>query len=58
MKLDSVCATTNETRSDIKSMTNKIYELDKEIGVVKTDLHTAFIRIDELKNKLEAMNNE
>lgn len=49
MKLDTVCATTNETRSDIKAMNNQIQELDKELSVVKRDLKTAFSRIDELK---------
>jgi len=49
MKLDTVCATTNETRSDIKAMNNQIQELDKELSMVKRDLKTAFSRIDELK---------
>lgn len=49
MKLDQVCATTNETRSDIKAMNNQIQELDKELSIVKRDLKTAFNRIDELK---------
>lgn len=49
MKLDTVCATTNETRADIKAMNTQIQELDKELSVVKRDLKTAFARIDELK---------
>ena len=49
MKLDTVCATTNETRADIKAMNTQIQELDKELSVVKRDLKTAFTRIDELK---------
>lgn len=53
MKLDQVCATTNETRSDIKAMNNKIQALDKEIEVVKRDVETAFIRIDELREKVD-----
>lgn len=52
MKLDQVCATTNETRSDIKSMNTRIQNLDKEIEVVKRDVETAFIRIDELRDKI------
>lgn len=52
MKLDQVCATTNETRSDIKSMNLKIQSLDKEIEVLKRDVQTAFIRIDELKERV------
>lgn len=50
MKLDTVCATTNETRSDIKAMNVQIQELDKELSIVKRDLNTAFIRIDEIRD--------
>lgn len=52
MKLDQVCATTNETRSDIKSMQNNINKLNTELEVVKRDLHTAFVRIDELRDRM------
>lgn len=53
MKLDQVCATTNETRSDIKAMDQKLNEHGKEIAVIKRDLQTAFMRIDELRNTKE-----
>lgn len=49
MKLDQVCATTNETRTDIKSLNNSINEIDKRVIVVERDLKTAFMRIDELR---------
>jgi len=49
LKLDQVCATTNETRSDIKAMNNQIQTLDKELTIVKRDLKTAFRRIDEIR---------
>lgn len=49
MKLDQVCATTNETRTDIKAINNSINEIDKRVIVVERDLKTAFIRIDELR---------
>lgn len=52
MKLDQVCSTTNETRSDIKSMNIKIQNLDTEIEIIKRDLKTAFSLIDELKEKV------
>lgn len=51
MKLDQVCATTIETRSDIKAMNQQIQTLDKELEVVKRDLKTAFTRIDELREQ-------
>lgn len=49
MKLDQVCATTNETRTDIKSINNKVNDLEKEVEVVKRDVKVAFHLIDELK---------
>lgn len=52
VKLDQVFNTTNETRSDIKAMNAKIQSIDKELEIVKRDVATAFIRIDELKDKL------
>lgn len=54
MKLDQVCATTNETRSDIKSLNKDIIAIDKRVSVVERDLKTAFNQIDELKGKVKA----
>lgn len=51
MKLDTVCATTNETRSDIKAMNVQIQALDKELGLVKADVKTAFRRIESLEEQ-------
>lgn len=52
MKLDQVCNTTNETRSDFKVMSSKVQDLDKQVEGLKRDLETAFMRIDELKTKV------
>lgn len=49
MKLDQVCATTNETRSDIKFLNTRIQEIDKELSIVKRDLNIAFTQINEIK---------
>jgi hypothetical protein len=49
MKLDQVCATTNETRADIKSLSRDLGSLDIRVSVLERDLKTAFVRIDELK---------
>lgn len=49
MKLDQVCTTTTETRSDIKSLNKDIVALDRRMTIVETDVKTAFERIDELK---------
>ena len=53
MKLDQVCATTNETRSDIKAMDQKLIEHGEKIAVLTRDLETAFHRIDELRESKE-----
>ena len=53
MKLDTVCATTNETRTDIKALHNSITEVDKRVSVMERDLQTAFMRIDELREQKE-----
>ena len=50
MKLDQVCATTNETRTDIKSLNNSLVELDKRVCVLERDLKTAFKKIDEIRS--------
>lgn len=52
MKLDTVCTTTNETRSDIKSLNKDLTIIDKRVSVVERDLKTAFNQIDELKGKV------
>lgn len=49
MKLDQVCSTTNETRTDIKSLTKDTQALDIRLSVVERDLKTAFNLIDEVK---------
>lgn len=55
MKLDQLCATTTETRADIKGMTAILNEHGESIAVIKRDLETAFMRIDELRKQIEKM---
>lgn len=38
MKLDQVCATTNETRTDIKSLSYNLSEIDKRLCVVENEV--------------------
>lgn len=52
IKLDQVCATTNETRTDIKALSKDIVELDKRMSVIERDMKTAFNRIDELREQI------
>lgn len=53
LKTDQICATTNETRTDIKAMDRRLNEINTEVEVVKRDVQTAFMRIDELKDKMK-----
>ena len=52
IKLDQVCAVTNETRTDIKALNKDIVELDKRMSVIERDVQTAFKRIDELRESI------
>ena len=49
MKLDQVCATTNETRSDIKSLNRDLKDVETRVTILERDLKTAFTEIHELK---------
>lgn len=51
LKLDQLCATTSETRTDIKSLNKDLNSLSGRVTVVERDLKTAFEKIDELKGK-------
>ena len=52
LKLDQLCATTSETRTDIKSLNKDLNSLSGRVTVVERDLKTAFKKIDELKGKI------
>ncbi|MBQ0079708.1 MAG: hypothetical protein KBS66_07465 [Eubacterium sp.] len=53
LKLDQICSTTNETRSDIKSMNNKIQDIDSRVLILENDAKAMWRRIDELKDSRE-----
>lgn len=40
MKLDQVCSTTNETRTDIKSLNKDIISLDRRVTVLESEIKT------------------
>ena len=52
MKLDQVCSTTNETRTDIKSLNKDMKDIDVRLVIVERDLKNAFHQIDEMKNRV------
>ena len=51
MKLDTVCATTNETRADIKSMNRDLNNIDRRVTGLERDMKTVFNTINELKGR-------
>lgn len=53
LKLDQVCATTNETRSDIKSMKDDMSKVEKRVTVLEENVKAAWLRIDELKEAVK-----
>lgn len=53
MKLDQVCATTNETRTDIKAMKDDMSKVDKRVTVLENTMETVWVRIDELKEAVK-----
>lgn len=52
MKLDQVCATTVETRTDIKAMGSQLQEMDKRITIIENETQTVWRRIDELRTEI------
>lgn len=53
MKLDQVCTTTSEIRTDIKTMQTKQIEHTEQIAVLTGRVDTAFMRIDELRAAIQ-----
>ena len=49
LKLDQVCTTTNETRTDVKSLSKDMSDLDRRVTIIERDLKTVFTQVDELK---------
>lgn len=52
MKLDQVCATTNETRTDIKSMNKDLIAMDRRLTIVEQNMKTVFSALDDLKGRV------
>ena len=50
MKLDEVGTVVTETKGDVKGLTVNLNEIDKRLTRVETNLETAFVRIDELRD--------
>ena len=53
-KLDQICTTTNDIKTDIKAIQIKQQQHEKDIAIIKRDLETAFMRIDELRDMINS----
>lgn len=53
MKLDQICSTTNETRSDIKAINNQIKEITEEQIIQRQEIKAIWKNIDQIKEKIE-----
>ena len=51
VKLDTVCNTTTETRSDIKAMNKDLISIDRRVTGLETNMQQVFKELDELKGK-------
>ena len=54
-KLDQICATSNDIKTDIKAIQQEQRDHAEKIAVIKRDLETAFMRIDELRDAVNRM---
>lgn len=50
IKLDTVCNTTSDTRTDIKAMNTQLTDIDKRLTVAENNISDAFDEIKELRN--------
>lgn len=55
IKLDQLCTTTNDIRSDVKTITSKQQDQDKEIFLIKNDLSRYSEDVKELTIKLNEL---
>ena len=55
LKLDQVCTTTSDIRTEIRTMQNKQIEHTEQIARLEQSVSTAFIRIDELREQLKTL---
>lgn len=55
LKLDQVCTTTSDIKSEIRTMQTKQIEHTEQIARLEQSVATAFLRIDELREQLKTM---
>ena len=53
MKLDQICATTNETRSDIKAINSQIQALTERQIKTEAEIRSIWKRVHELRDEIK-----
>lgn len=53
MKLDQICATTNETRSDIKAINSQIQALTERQIKTEAEIRSIWKRVDEIRDEIK-----
>lgn len=53
MKLDQMCVTTTDLRTDIKGMSNDMKGYAERLIAVERDLKTAFRQIDDIRDQMK-----
>lgn len=58
MKLDQICATTNETRSDIKAINSQMQALNERQIKTEAEIRSIWKRIDEMREEIRKEHEE
>ena len=58
MKLDQICATTNETRSDIKAINSQMQALNERQIKTEAEIRSIWKRIDEIREEIRKEHEE
>lgn len=53
LKLDQVCNTTADIKTEVRTMQNKQIEHTEQIAKMEQNIATAYIRIDELREQIK-----
>ena len=58
LKLDQVCTTTSDIRTDVKTMQAKQIEHTEQIAKMEQNISTCFFRIDELREQIKTLRDK
>lgn len=58
LKLDQVCNTMADIRTEVRTMQNKQIEHTEQIAKMEQNIATAYIRIDELREQIKTLRDK